>query len=128
PFDVDNRFIKERRDELAKLAYAYFSHLESKDIKQVSKEISALNIFSERLLVPTGAAGFRITTKISPFWNIYINGLGVAIAEKHEPQRSPRAHSYRYLPGNDGIFNRERSWRAYKEATIADRALADGKA
>lgn len=128
PFDVDNRFIKERRDALATLAYAYFTHLESMTPKEVSETIGTLNIFSERLLVPTGPAGFRITTKMSPFWNIYLNGLGVAIAEKHEASRSPNAHSYRYLPENDGLFDRTKSWRAYKEATLADKILADGKA
>jgi len=39
----------------------------------------------------TGPAGFRITTKIHPFWNLYFNGLRIAIAETFEPKRSARS-------------------------------------
>ena len=89
--------------------------------------INALHLFSERLLVPTGPEGFRITTKIVPFWNIYINGLGVAIAEKHETERSPNAHSYRFATSGDELFDRSRSWRAYRESTLTDDALREGE-
>ncbi|MDE0029293.1 MAG: RNA-directed DNA polymerase, partial [Deltaproteobacteria bacterium] len=119
PFDIDNRFVNENQNELAILAYTYFCELEKGSPKDATKAINALQIFSERLLVPTGAAGFRITTKIHPFWNIYINGMGVAIADKHEAQRSPTAHSYRYVVDGDGLFDRSRSWRAYRQCTIS---------
>jgi len=123
PFDMDNRFIKDKQDDLAKVAYEYFCEVNSKDRKDAAKIINALQIFSERLLVPTGSAGFRITTKLHPFWNVYFNGLGVATAEKHEPSRSYRAHSYRYIQDEEGLFDRNKSWRAYREATLADGAL-----
>lgn len=127
PFDVDIRFIKEKQEPLADLAYAYFQHLDSLNKKHVKDIINSLEVFSERLLVPTGAAGFRITTKIQPFWNIYLNGLGVAIAEAHEPIRSDRAHSYRYAQQGDQLFDRASSWRAFREACIADcEAKGDG--
>lgn len=74
-------------------------------------------------MVPTGSTGFRITTKISPFWNIYFNALGVAVAERLEGLRSENAHSYRYEAEGDSLFDRDRSWRAYKEATLNDQAL-----
>ena len=123
PFDIDSRFIKEKKNEIAQLAFTYFSELEKNTKKHVKNEIETLQIFSERLLVPTGSAGFRITTKLSPFWNVYFNGLGVAIAEKHEKNRSISAHSYRYIPEGDGLFDRDRSWRAYREKTLEDEAL-----
>ena len=47
--------------------------------------INKLQLFSERLLVPTGSSGFRITTKIHPFWTVYLNGLGIAIAKNTNP-------------------------------------------
>lgn len=96
PFDIDVRFIKDAQEPLAEIAYAYFQDLDGLSKKEVKNAINALEVFSERLLVPTGAAGFRITTKIHPFWNIYLNGLGIAIAEAHEPLRSDRTHSYRF--------------------------------
>ena len=127
PFDIDNRFIKEKHESLAVLAYDYFVQLDHGSHKQAAKAINALHLFSERLLVPTGPEGFRITTKIHPFWNIYINGLGVAIAEKHETERSPNAHSYRFATSGDELFDRSRSWRAYRESTLTDDALREGE-
>ncbi|PCI85108.1 MAG: reverse transcriptase [Hyphomicrobiales bacterium] len=86
-----------------------------------SKNIRALtSIYSERLLTPAGTSGFRITTKIHPFWNLYLNGLAVGIAENLEPDRSERAHSYRFNDDEKLFFKKEASWRSYKEATIAD--------
>ncbi len=127
PFDIDIRFIKDCQKPLAEMAFEYFKKLDSMTPQKAAEEIASLEIFSERLLVPTGSAGFRITTKLHPFWNIYFNGLGVAIAKKNEKQRSPNAHSYRFAPKENGLFNRDKSWRAYKEATLADEKLGDGK-
>jgi hypothetical protein len=120
PFDIDNRFIAENQDSLAELAFSYCQELEAGSEKSAQKAIDSLPIFSERLLAPTGPAGFRITTKIHPFWNIYFNGLGIAIAQAHEPIRSDRAHSYRFLAQGDDLFDRAASWRAFREASIAD--------
>jgi Reverse transcriptase (RNA-dependent DNA polymerase) len=122
PFDVDNRFIAENTDALAKLAFAYFQEIESGSEQGAKTSLNALQIFSERLLVPTGPAGFRITTKIHPFWNIYFNGLGVAIAEAHEPSRSPRVHSYRFAASGSDLFGPTGSWREFREACITDSA------
>ena len=123
PFDVDNRFISQSTIELANLSFSYFSELEKNGRNYAKQSIDSLQIFSERLLTPTGPAGFRITTKIHPFWNVYFNGLGVAIAEVLEPRRSERVHSYRYIEDKTGLFDRKRSWRAYREATIHDKEL-----
>lgn len=123
PFDLDCRFIRDEENALVGLADAFYRRLEGQTKKAVADEINALNIFSERIMAPTGSAGFRITTKIHPFWNLYFNGLGVAIAERNEPRRSTRAHSYRYVGTRDALFDRSRSWRAYREATLADPAL-----
>ena len=125
PFDIDVRFINEKQEALAELAYAYFEYLDDLPKKEVKPKnvrdtINSLEVFSERLLVPTGAAGFRITTKIHPFWNIYLNGLGIAIAEAHEPMRSDRVHSYRFLSQGNRLFDWTSSWRAFREANIAD--------
>jgi len=126
PFDIDNRFIADSQEAVANLAFAYSQEVGNLDHQATKNAINALSIFSERLLAPSGAAGFRTTTKIHPFWNIYFNGLGVAIAEAHEPTRSVRAHSYRFTPAGDGLFDRQASWRAFREASITDcEALGD---
>lgn len=121
PFDIDVRFVKEEQGALAEVAYAFSQDLDVLGDKRLVREkINSLEVFSERLLVPTGAAGFRITTKIHPFWNIYLNGLGIAVAEAHEPRRSDRAHSYRYVQEGETLFNRVSSWRTFREAAITD--------
>src|SRR5262245_1798037 len=81
PFDIDNRFIAERQEELARLAFEFSKRVAKVDKKTARRLVDELPLFSDRLLVPTGSAGFRITTKIHPFWNVYFNGLGIAIAE-----------------------------------------------
>lgn len=120
PFDIDVRFVNENQESLANLAYKFAHGLDGKSEKEVKAIVNGLEVFFERLLVPTGAAGFRITTKIHPFWNLYINGIAIAIAEKFEPTRSERVHSYRFLPEGDRLFDRDASWRAFREATIAE--------
>jgi hypothetical protein len=120
PFDMDNRFILNNQRELAEMAFRYCHELEKGSRKSAKKAIDGLAVFSERLLVPAGAAGFRTTTKIHPFWHLYFNGLGVAIAEALEPTRGEQAHSYRFLPDGDALFDRNASWRAFREASIRD--------
>lgn len=123
PFDIDCRLVRDQAEALARIAGALFDHLQQLPGGRVASYVNSLSIFSERIMVPTGSAGFRITTKIHPFWNLYFNGLGVAIAARNEPLRSIRAHSYRYVEGADHLFDRARSWRAYREATLDDNAL-----
>lgn len=120
PFDVDVRFVNEKQSELAALAWDFFQKLRSLPEETLRGKMRSLPVFYERLLVPAGASGFRISTKIHPFWNIYLNGLGVAIAEAHEPTRHSRAHSYRYSTTGTKLFNTESSWRSFREASIAD--------
>lgn len=126
PFDLDVRFCGDRANALASIAYGFYDELRSSQAQKDNHEkIAALNIYSERLVAPSGPAGFRVVTKIHPFWNIYLNGLGIAIAEVLEPKRSERAHSYRFLPnGGVQLFDEQRSWRAFKEATAVQSELA----
>ncbi|MGJ3434909.1 RNA-directed DNA polymerase [Serratia sp. Je.1.23.a] len=123
PFDIDTIFISDSKDKLAKIAFCFFERLEKDGKTNAGNILNSTQIYSERLLSPTGASGFRISTKIHPFWNIYLNGIAIAIAEKNEVNRSPNAHSYRFVNNGSGIFDRDKSWRAYKEATIKDPAL-----
>jgi len=121
PFDIDNRFMSEKQDELAGLAYDFYQQLQSDSIANNKKRIAAISVFSERLLAPSGPAAFRVSTKIQTFWNLYFNGLGVAIADTFESHRDGRVYSYRFL-GNGGVelFNRGRSWRVFRERTSAE--------
>lgn len=116
PFDVDVRFVKDKQAELANLAWKFFQLLRAFPEDQLRGAMRSLPVFFERLLVPAGPAGFRIATKIHPFWNVYLNGLGVAIAEAHEPQRHQRVHSYRFASQGDKLFDPSCSWRIFREA------------
>jgi hypothetical protein len=118
PYDLEAGFIKDKAADLASLCLNLFQSVETGAVGRQVPFMNGLAIVAERLLVPSGPHGFRFTTKIHPFWNLYLNGLGLAIAEANEGQRSPRAHSYRLAPQGPGFFDRTRSWRAYKRATL----------
>ncbi|TQI77014.1 reverse transcriptase (RNA-dependent DNA polymerase) [Bosea sp. AK1] len=125
PYDLDAAFIKDRASDLASLCLALFQRVETGAGGKPRPFMNGLAIVAERLLVPSGPQGFRITTKIHPFWNLYLNGLGLAIAEANEGQRSARAHSYRLSQQGPGFFDRTRSWRAYKLATLNEPTLSE---
>ncbi|NWN90523.1 RNA-directed DNA polymerase [Marinobacter adhaerens] len=119
PFDLDVRFIRDKSSELAQIAFGFYSELKAGPANENKTRLVGMPVYSERLIAPSGPNGFRVVTKIHPFWNIYLNGLAIAIAETIEPNRNERAHSYRFLSGGgDQLFDRDRSWRAFKEATI----------
>jgi hypothetical protein len=119
PFDLDVRFCGDQAAAIAAIAFGFYGELRDGPVKDCNERIAAMHVYSERLIAPSGPAGFRVVTKIHPFWNIYLNGLAIAIAEVLEPTREPGAHSYRFLPGDgQNFFDPNRSWRAFKEATI----------
>jgi Reverse transcriptase (RNA-dependent DNA polymerase) len=128
PYDIDAAFIKEKSEELAEICITLFSDVESGKVGRPVDFLNGLTIASERLLVPSGSYGFRITSKIHPFWNLYLNGLGFAIAEANEDNRSLRVHSYRLGSDTPDFFDRARSWRSYKEATLTESALVEDQA
>ena len=121
PFDIDTRFLSDRQAELAGIAFDFFQQLQADSVRNSAQRLAGITVFNERLLTPTGPAGFRVATKVQPFWNMYFNGLGVAIADAIEHRRDDRAHSYRFLrEGGTELFNRDRSWRAFRERTAAE--------
>lgn len=128
PYDLDAGFIKEKAIDLAALCLNLFQRVETGVVGKAATFMNGLSIAAERLLVPSGPHGFRITTKIHPFWNLYLNGLGLAIAEANEGLRSARAHSYRLASHGPGLFDRTRSWRAYKLATLNEPDLGEDRA
>lgn len=123
PYDIDAQFIKDRAEDLSNVCDNLYKFISSKQKGQAASFLNSLNIGSERLLSPTGSHGFRITTRIHPFWNLYLNGLGLGIAEANEGRRSARAHSYRLGGKAPSFFDGEKSWRSYKESTLSDPAM-----
>ena len=127
PFDIDSRFFRDKIDDLQNLLFSFASRMEKKQPKDAAKELNRFTIFSERLLAPAGYSGFRITTKIHPFWNAYLNAIAIALAAVHEPNRSSRTYSYRYQRDGDTLFDRASSWRAFREATMAESDASNTK-
>ena len=129
PFDLDVRFAGKAATELAAIAFGFYSELKGGPEKENKSRLEGMRVYSERLVAPSGPAGFRVVTKIHPFWNIYLNGLAIAIAESLEPLRDDRARSYRFLPSADEqLFDTDRTWRAFKEATVEHAASAGAEA
>jgi len=123
PYDIEAQFTKEKAIELSKICFDLFQTINTKSRKQAASFMNGLTVGSERLLTATGSHGFRITTRVHPFWNLFLNGLGVGIAEANEGRRSPRVHSYRLGGDPPSIFDKSKSYRAYKEATISDPSI-----
>jgi hypothetical protein len=126
PFDIDTRFVKAKQGELASAAFAFWSQLKKDGETNSDKKVDALTVFHERLLTPAGSSGFRITTKIHPFWSVYLNGLAIAVAEAIEADRDPGAKSYRYdSTCGQELFNRSASWRCFREDSLRLAAQED---
>jgi hypothetical protein len=123
PYDIDAAFTRDKSEDLSQICFDLFLSVEAKSVKDAVAFMNGITIGSERLLTPSGSHGFRITTKIHPFWNLYLNGLGLAIAEANEGHRSERVHSYRLGSEAFSFFDRSKSWKAYKEATLEEKAL-----
>ena len=123
PYDIDASFIRDKSTDLANICFDLFAVINTKTVKDAAAFVNELTIGAERLLAPSGSHGFRITTKIHPFWNLYLNGLGLAIAQANEVHRSHRVHSYRLGGVAPEFFDRSSSWRTYKEATLAEHLL-----
>tara|TARA_R110000824_G_scaffold218882_2_gene405648 strand:+ start:2330 stop:3961 length:1632 start_codon:yes stop_codon:yes gene_type:complete len=123
PYDMDAAFVRDKAEELAAICFKLFSEIEKRPYEVAVKYVETLTVGSERLLVPSGSHGFRITTKIHPFWNLYLNGISLAISEAIEPSRSDRALSYRFSNEPLSFFDRSKSWRTYKENTLQDSLL-----
>jgi hypothetical protein len=123
PYDLDAQFVKERAGDLSAICDTFFNKINAMQKKEAARFMNQLTVGSERLLTAAGSHGFRITTRIHPFWNLYLNGLGIGIAEANEGHRSSRVHSYRLGGSPPSFFDQARSWRAYKESTITDPAM-----
>ena len=68
PFDMDVRFCGDEAEALATIAYGFYKELrDSEAAKDNHERIAALHVHSERLLAPSGPAGFRVVTKIHLF-------------------------------------------------------------
>jgi hypothetical protein len=127
PFDIDTKFCGDKAAELASIAFGFYEELRKGKLGENHTRMSGMSIFSERLLAPSGPAGFRVVTKVQLFWCVYFNGLAIAIAEALEESRSSNVHSYRFLVnGGNQLFDPVKTWREFKQIT-ADHALAAGE-
>jgi hypothetical protein len=125
PYDIDAAFIRDKSEDRSKICFHLFQSIDAKSPPDAVSFMNGITVGSERLLAPSGSHGFRITTKIHPFWNLYLNGLGLAIAEANEGHRSARVHSYRLGGEPPSFFDRSKSWKTYKEATLKEETLKD---
>jgi hypothetical protein len=76
PYDIDAAFIRDKAQPLSQICIDLFISIDAMPSERAAAFINGITVGSERLLAPSGSHGFRITTKIHPFWNLYMNGLG----------------------------------------------------
>jgi len=71
PYDIDAGFIRDRAEVFADIYFTLFQEIDGKSFDKAKGFLNELTVGAERLLAPSGSNGFRITTKIHPFWNLY---------------------------------------------------------
>jgi hypothetical protein len=120
PFDIDSRFIGERKTELTDALFDFGHNLEKKTVSDLKSTLDSIPMFSEKLLAPAGYSGFRVATKMDPYWCLYFNSISVAIAQRHETIRSQRAHSYRFSDNDGPLFDQSASWRKFLEDVLTE--------
>ena len=67
PFDLDVKFAGKAATELATIAFGFYSELKDGPAKENKSRLEGMRVYSERLIAPSGPAGFRVVTKIHPF-------------------------------------------------------------
>lgn len=110
PFPIENHILHDRKAEVIKLLQEAYSFFDKHLVQYPPSHI--------RTLVPVGTTGFRWATQQDPFWNAFLLGSTLAIAEKIEAARIPlsasKIFSYRLNePLDKGIFRSDISWRDF---------------
>jgi len=121
PFPIETYVLYDKKDEVVKLlrqAYSYF--------QQCFEQHRPSHI---RTLVPIGVSGFRWATQQDPFWNAFLLGSTIAIADKIEKARIPpvssTVFSYRLkLPLDQSLFRSDITWRDFMLHSIEAAKLA----
>ncbi|MBW9062216.1 hypothetical protein JNB71_02695 [Rhizobium herbae] len=115
PFPFENKIIyDEKEDFLRKLIEAH-SNIEEYFAQNSPDDI--------RSMVPINHTGFRWAAQLDPFWNAFLLGIVISLAEKIEDARIAESivYSYRldketYLDGK--LFKTEISWSDFMKKTI----------
>ena len=120
PFPIENRILHDEIDATAGLLENAY--------KRFDTQFAQLSPGDIRSPVPVHHVGFRWATQLDPFWNAYLLGCVLSIAEKIEDTRlaADVVFSYRldkasYLDGD--LFRRDISWIDFmrrSEAAVAN--------
>lgn len=120
PNPVENRVMAEYSERMTKLllvAHKYFNRCFTQHPPD-----------DVRVLAPVSHTGFRWSTQIDPFWNVYSLGLTLAISERIEKARIPVSEQYVFSYRIDldaylsGTFFQPVGW---KEFMARSRELSD---
>ncbi len=116
PFPIENHIIYDQRDEFAKLLRKSYSQFKECFVLHPPNHINTLS--------PVGLNGFRWATQQDPFWNAFLLGVTLSLAEKIETSRIPVENdtifSYRInMHGKPGkIFREDVGWREFVTKSI----------
>lgn len=110
PFPIENHILYDKKIEIIQLLRQAHSHF--------TKCFAQFRPHHIRTFSPVGNTGFRWATQQDPFWNAFLLGTTLALAEKIEAARIPvnasKIFSYRIKqPLGKTIFRTDVGWRDF---------------
>jgi hypothetical protein len=122
PAPIEKYLFFDQPDSVVDVLCAMWADLSAKSKSECKAEIRS-QFTSDSLISPAGYTGFRWATQIDQFWNAYLLGLVIEIAEDIERRRvtagGQHVYSYRFDPtSNESLFRREVGWAQFQEESI----------
>jgi hypothetical protein len=116
PFPLENKILYDEKEELLKNLIDAYGNFEQYFSRNSPDDI--------RSMVPIHHTGFRWAAQLDPFWNAFLLGVVISIAEKIEDARIDEStvYSYRldretYLDGK--LFKTDISWLDFIKKTVS---------
>jgi hypothetical protein len=117
PFPIENYVLRDKQDDVVKLLRQTYSYFDKCFGQHRPHHI--------RTLTPVGISGFRWATQQDPFWNAFLLGSTIALADQIEaariPTKSQMVFSYRLKePLDESLFRADITWRDFMLHSIQE--------
>jgi hypothetical protein len=116
PYPIENHILRDKKDTVVELLNRASADFDSTFAQHSPSHISAL--------IPVGPTGFRSATQQDPFWNAYLLGITLSMAEEIENARIPTEKraifSYRVSDNfsNGDLFRDDVTWKEFIAQSI----------
>jgi len=117
PFPIENHILHDKREDVVKLLRSAYSSFNDCFVLHPPSHINTL--------CPVGQSGFRWATQQDPFWNAFLLGITLSIADDIEASRIPTdkqiIFSYRLAADttNGALFRDDIGWQDFMSHSTA---------